>query len=163
MLGNAALFFTMTLASGDWLYCPLLGKRIQVWFSNANNKDSFLKTTKYVSLTFLPLQGTKVIPGTKPLRLSCGVHGSNPRNMANSRTGISDETVLMQGLFGVSLRETHILKPDSPPSPRKIQHRITQSSEERLGEKIGATEQEMWFESTLCDQNLQIHPLHGKS
>ena len=140
-----------------------MGKRIQVWFSNANNKDSFLKTTKYVSLTFLPLQGTKVIPGTKPLRLPCGVYGSNPRNMANSRTGISDETVLMQGLFGVSLRETHILKPDSPPSPRKIQHRITQSSEERLGEKIGATEQEMWFESTLCDQNLQIHPLHGKS
>ena len=68
----------------------------------------------------------------------------------------------MQGLFGVSLRETHILKPDSPPSPRKIQHRITQSSEERLGEKIGATEQEMWFESTLCDQKFTNTPTSWK-
>ena len=78
-------------------------------------------------------------------RLPCRVYGPNPRNTARGRMGISAETVLMQGLLGVSLRETHILKPDSPPSPWEIQQRITRSSEERLGEKTGATEQEMWL------------------
>ena len=40
-----------------------VSESIQVWFSNPNNKDSFLKTAKYVSLTFLPVLGTKVSPG----------------------------------------------------------------------------------------------------
>ena len=122
-----------------------VSESIQVWFSNPNNKDSFLKTAKYVSLTFLPVLGTKVSPGPDPPRLPCRVYGPNPRSMARGRTGISDETVLMQGLLGVSLRETRILKPDSLPSPWEIQQRITRSSEERMGEKTGATEQEMWL------------------